>query len=57
MVILWRAQRLRVISVFVDPPLSALFSFLCSFLFRLGLVVLFAPAVNFQLYRLVAILI
>jgi hypothetical protein len=33
-------QRLRVIFVFVDPPVSALFSFLFFSLFLLGLIVL-----------------
>ena len=31
-----RTQWLRVISVFVEPPFSALFSLLCSFLFLFG---------------------
>jgi hypothetical protein len=51
-----RAQRLRIISVFVDPTLSTLLSFLLLLLFLLGFVVLFAPAVVSILYRFVAIL-
>jgi hypothetical protein len=53
--ILRRAQRLRIISVFVDPTLSTLFSFLLLLLFLLGFAVLFAPAVVSILYRFVAI--
>ena len=35
---------MRVISVFVEPPMFALFSLLCSVLFLLGLFVLFCPS-------------
>jgi hypothetical protein len=54
--ILQRAQRLRIISVFIDPTLSTLLSFLLI-LFLLGFAVLFSPAVVSILYRFVAILI
>jgi hypothetical protein len=49
--ILRRAQRLRIITVFVDPALSTLFSFFLPLLFLLGFDVLFAPAVVSILYR------
>ena len=52
-----RTQQLRVTFVFVDPPMSALFSLLFSLSFLLGWIVLFAPAVDSKLYRVVAILI
>jgi hypothetical protein len=52
--ILRRAQRLRIISVFVDLTLSTLLSFLLL-LFLLGFAVLFAPTVVSILYRFVAI--
>jgi hypothetical protein len=52
-----RAQRLRIISVFVDPALSSFLSFFFFFCFLLGFDVLFAPAVVAILYQFVAILI
>ena len=51
MVIRW-ARRLRVLIVFVDPPLLALFSLQFLFLFLLGLRVLWLQ----HLYRVVVAL-
>jgi hypothetical protein len=44
--ILRRAQRLRGISVFVDPTFSALLSLVFLLCFLLGVLVLFAPAMD-----------
>jgi hypothetical protein len=52
-----RAQRLRIISVFVDPTLSSFLSFFFFFCFLLSFDVPFAPAVVSTLYHFVAILI
>jgi hypothetical protein len=42
----WWAQQLRGISVFVDPTFSALFSLVFFLCFLLGVLVLFAPAMD-----------